>query len=329
MELSKKSREKKILDGIKLYPLIILIVFSFATTYFINQHNAKYLKRNIEIIKSDYISQQKDMAKKEVNKIFALIEHIYNIDKNKYSKKEIRNKIVKIVKSLKYDIDGYIFIMNQKGDFYVNINKKLLESNQWDLQDKDGNYVIRQIVQFADEKKGFITYNSLEGTFKDDSKKVSFIKVFDELNLIIGYGFQPSKIEAKILKKQEKFRLENSTFINKIIFANILFAIFLTMYLFFYSKDIEKRFIKYKNILQKINYKNRRKDELIYQQSKMASIGEMLSIISHQWRQPLSQINTVTMDIYVEHMKNELNKKSLEKHIKSIEETTKYLSNTI
>ena len=33
--------------------------------------------------------------------------------------------------------------------------------------------------------------------------------------------------------------------------------------------------------------KNKDKDKLLFQQNKMAALGEMLGNISHQWRQPL------------------------------------------
>ena len=38
---------------------------------------------------------------------------------------------------------------------------------------------------------------------------------------------------------------------------------------------------------------SRKKDNLIFQQNKMASLGEMVGNIAHQWRQPLSEITHV------------------------------------
>ncbi|HIP18110.1 MAG TPA: HAMP domain-containing histidine kinase [Sulfurovum sp.] len=43
----------------------------------------------------------------------------------------------------------------------------------------------------------------------------------------------------------------------------------------------------------------RNKDELLLQQQRMAAMGEMLSMISHQWKQPLGAINTAIMGIKI------------------------------
>ncbi len=75
--------------------------------------------------------------------------------------------------------------------------------------------------------------------------------------------------------------------------------------------------------------KNQEKDRLLFQQSKMASMGEMIGNIAHQWRQPISIIsmwsNNIIMDIDMEEVENE----SLRKYATHINEQTKHLSQTI
>lgn len=39
------------------------------------------------------------------------------------------------------------------------------------------------------------------------------------------------------------------------------------------------------------------KDQILFQQAKMASMGEMIANIAHQWRQPLGAINSTTINI--------------------------------
>ncbi|RUM66711.1 MAG: hypothetical protein DSZ03_00790 [Sulfurimonas sp.] len=54
----------------------------------------------------------------------------------------------------------------------------------------------------------------------------------------------------------------------------------------------------------------RKKDQLMMQQSRLAQLGEMISMIAHQWRQPLAAISSTVVGIK---LKNALNKFDLSK----------------
>ena len=75
--------------------------------------------------------------------------------------------------------------------------------------------------------------------------------------------------------------------------------------------------------------KNNEKTGYIIQQSRLAQMGEMISMIAHQWRQPLSSISaisgTLTLDIVMDNYKEEFFKERLE----SIGELSQHLSSTI
>ena len=57
-----------------------------------------------------------------------------------------------------------------------------------------------------------------------------------------------------------------------------------------YNKELEEK-------IKEEVAKNREKDKLMFQQAKLASLGEMLGNISHQWRQPLMEINSLFLPI--------------------------------
>lgn len=63
--------------------------------------------------------------------------------------------------------------------------------------------------------------------------------------------------------------------------------------------------------------------------SRSAAMGEMISMIAHQWRQPLSLINTVIATLKIKKELGILDNKIIDNSINKIEKTTKFLSNTI
>ena len=68
---------------------------------------------------------------------------------------------------------------------------------------------------------------------------------------------------------------------------------------------------------------------LLVEQSKLASMGEMISTIAHQWRQPLSEINGVVLNMDIDYRKDKLSRDKFDKHLNDIEGITSYLSKTI
>ncbi len=73
----------------------------------------------------------------------------------------------------------------------------------------------------------------------------------------------------------------------------------------------------------------RKKDKLILQQSRMAQMGEMLSMIAHQWRQPLAAISATSASIEVKAALNTLNNDVAQEKARDIATFSQHLSNTI
>jgi len=73
----------------------------------------------------------------------------------------------------------------------------------------------------------------------------------------------------------------------------------------------------------------KRKDALLLQQSKLASMGEMIGNIAHQWRQPLSSISTLATGAKLRYKNNILSDEELYETFDKINNATRYLSNTI
>ncbi|MDH5561039.1 MAG: PAS domain S-box protein, partial [Deltaproteobacteria bacterium] len=75
--------------------------------------------------------------------------------------------------------------------------------------------------------------------------------------------------------------------------------------------------------------KNREKDQLILHQSRNAQMGELLSMIAHQWRQPLNAISTAMIDLSLKNAMGETSQEKIAELASFVEKTTQKLSRTI
>jgi len=71
------------------------------------------------------------------------------------------------------------------------------------------------------------------------------------------------------------------------------------------------------------------KEEIMIAQSRHAAMGEMISIIAHQWRQPISVISMDANNILVDIELDSVESESLKNDVTDIIEQTQYLSKTI
>ena len=90
----------------------------------------------------------------------------------------------------------------------------------------------------------------------------------------------------------------------------------------FFQEELKKR------VIEEVE-KNRQKDKAMIQQSKMAQMGEMMSMIAHQWRQPLSAISAATTSLQLKLKMEKLDKDTGVKLTSNIVNYTQHLSSTI
>ena len=86
------------------------------------------------------------------------------------------------------------------------------------------------------------------------------------------------------------------------------------------------------DIIDELRHKDKalkEKEAILFQKAKMAEMGEMIANIAHQWRQPLSIINTIVAIAKEKNALSLMNKDELEKKLGEIEKNIVYMSHTI
>jgi signal transduction histidine kinase/small nuclear ribonucleoprotein (snRNP)-like protein len=75
--------------------------------------------------------------------------------------------------------------------------------------------------------------------------------------------------------------------------------------------------------------KSRQKDEIMSHQARLIQMGEMVEMIAHQWRQPLSSITSILSLLKIKILTNRYEANEFNDNLNNIEKITLFLSNTI
>jgi PAS domain S-box-containing protein len=87
--------------------------------------------------------------------------------------------------------ENYIFLVDYKGTILVQPYQPELENtNQWDMKDIKGEYLIQEILKIKDnpDKRGFVTYWYKPPNQKEPEEKLSYVIAIPEIECVIGTG---------------------------------------------------------------------------------------------------------------------------------------------
>lgn len=241
----------------------------------------------------------------------------------------IKQKVLNYLSTLDYEPGNYIFILNHSGKVLLHPNEDLRRRNINTLDTRD-KYNLKSIIEIGKRGEGYITYSSdFLGLYKKNIYKTSYIKGLDKWNWVVGKGFYKNDLYETIALNQKQLEDENKELAIKIILISTIITLILVLIILYNVKYLKNKFdLISKKIEDEIKL-NHEKDKLLFQQSKMASLGEMLQNIAHQWRQPLSVISTAASGLKLKNDYRIIEENSIDDTVNVIMKSTTYLSKTI
>jgi len=81
--------------------------------------------------------------------------------------------------------------------------------------------------------------------------------------------------------------------------------------------------------IRQVELEKQKNERILINQSKLASMGEMISNIAHQWRQPLTHLSYTIMNVQASFENDKLNKKYLEEKVDEANNQIEFMSHTI
>ncbi|MEA3227560.1 MAG: HAMP domain-containing sensor histidine kinase [Campylobacterota bacterium] len=275
-----------------------------------------------------------------------------NIDADIYSTlNEDRELLLRLEEQFQFFITQrykYLYLLDRTEDYKY----RFLIDGSKNIEDKSEflePYIPINIEKFNEvyesKESAFFTHEGIE------SLRMTFlapIVIEERVNAILVVDFSMDSYK-KIKKRLEHF---NDTFKIVIIFTTVMFIIII----WFASMDRrrerekEKAFIalkrkssELKDESEKVHElnrtlesrveeeleKNRQKDKRLMDQSRLAQMGEMLSMIAHQWRQPLSAISATSSSLELKATLGKSDDVTVKRLSSKISEYAQHLSQTI
>ena len=152
----------------------------------------------------------------------------------------------------------------------------------------------------------------------------------------------------KLIKQKEKLHeIRQGEFKNFMFVLTIVIFVFMILFSMLmssiindvikkYKQQVQNREEKLENLNKTLSTKvengiaeGKRKDKAILQQSKLARMGAMISMIAHQWRQPLTELSGILMELETATRFKKVNDEHILASIDKSDKMIEYMSNTI
>ena len=240
------KNEDKIIRIIKYAPPILAIIISILLSLSLYLNNEVNFKNQEKFIEQEYIKNNKELIKSQVDRVYHLIQkeqdstennlktslknrvnEAYSIAMNIYNENKELDK--QIVKKMISDALREIRFNNKRGYFFIYtfdyecillpLARELEGTDFYNYQDANGVYVIREIINIVKSKKeGFFQWKYYKPSDKEKQyKKIGYNKHFEPFNWVIGTGEYIKDFEndqkAKILNFISNLKYPNNGYI--------------------------------------------------------------------------------------------------------------------
>jgi len=358
MSLYKYELENKFIEFLKHRNNLIRDNIIFLHNRLIVGDKKKLINPNYILFKSEnkklglklYLVYSKNSLNKDINCLL----NKYKESFNNYQKLIINKLLIIFLIGTTLSII-LAFILSKMLNKYINeinnLNLKLDEKvNTINQELEESNEKYQKIFDYSSHLIALLDENF---RFLDVNKKSISLLGFKKEDLIgkeIGFSLNGKEKEffnllKKELKKKGEINIRDLTihtngkilyvsgFATKIIIHDKIHYLVIVEDISDYKELLQKYQILNKSLEEKVKEKTeelQKQQELMLVQSRFATMGEMIGMIAHQWRQPLNVISLIGANIELAvTMDGGISNEELLKEVEKLKETVRHMTQTI
>jgi len=260
-------------------------------------------------------------------------------------------EVINLAKDLidRYWLDYKSSSLNSNNDFpYIEDFSKKFVINE----DKDNiEYGLISKIEYKIEETNYIL-DDIYLLFKDNKRELALKMLNRKLNPMVHslniylFQFIQFHLELAIYEKKNTDNIYSNSFIfiniitGCVVFISIVLSILILNRIKNLHENLESEVEEKTKELRSFNHKlekkirievreSREKDRIMFQQSRLAQMGEMIGNIAHQWRQPLNAITILIQSFETKNLKGKLTDEFIERQVREGLRLSKLMSDTI
>ena len=194
---------------------------------------------------------------------------IYLDDLTKY----IQESILDNTEAMKFDLtlDNYIFIGQWDG---LSMSHPARGKNMYNVQDKNGKYLVQELIQKARDGGGFVEYVMPSLSNERNSHKISYVQGIAKWQWYVGAGAYVDDINEEIeLLKEQLYEKFFTAFLRGTFLALILFILF-SLFSKSLNHKVKEDFLVFVNFFNKLILNNKKIDIKKIRFSEFEELGK-------------------------------------------------------
>lgn len=268
----------------------VILSLSAVSAYFLIELNAVTKQNTAELeqtLREDYDRH----IKNQVENVLSLLTVIYQDYKTgKYELEEAKKTAADIIRELRYGEAGYFWIDTREGYNVVLLGRDSEGTNRYELQDKKGNYLIKEIIKAALNGGGYTNYWFPKKEGGEALLKRSYSAYFEPFDWVIGTGNYIDDIDIIVEQKKQTSEARSQDIMYSVLLGSFVILILVSIPAYFTGVRISRPITELSKGIEPVAQGNLNIELKIHTKDEVGKLQQSLNILISKFKEIVSHL---------------------------------------